>query len=175
MTISKTKALPVAPAASSLAPAVSKASSFPAPSRATTFTGEIKSPIKKSVTVAKKIRFSASGKTANKEVAASASHARTPAPIKTVKITNPVKTVKVSKAEKPIKPKLVRDSFTIPKTEYLVIEALKLRAAKLTRSMKKSELLRAGIKALAVMSDAAFLTALEKVPAIKTGRPPQIK
>ena len=86
-----------------------------------------------------------------------------------------VKTVKVIKAEKPKKPKLVRDSFTIPKIEYVVLEALKLRAAKLTRAVKKSELLRAGIKALAALSDAAFLNALEKVPAIKTGRPAAAK
>jgi hypothetical protein len=75
------------------------------------------------------------------------------------------------KAEKVKKPKLVRDSFTIPKAEYLVLDELKLRAAKLTRPAKKSELLRAGIKALAALSDAAFLAALEQVPAIKTGRP----
>lgn len=85
------------------------------------------------------------------------------------------KTVKPVKAEKPKKPKLVRDSFTIPKVEYVVLEALKLRAAKLTRTVKKSELLRAGIKALAAQSDAAFLSALEKVPAIKTGRPASAK
>ena len=89
---------------------------------------------------------------------------------KTVK-TRPVKAVKPVKVEKPKKPKLVRDSFTIPKAEYVVLDALKLRAAKLTRPAKKSELLRAGIKALAAFSDAAFLTALEQVPAIKTGRP----
>ncbi len=89
---------------------------------------------------------------------------------KTVK-TKPVKTVKPVKVEKAKKPKLVRDSFTIPKAEYVVLDALKLRAAKLTRPAKKSELLRAGIKALAALSDAAFLTALEQVPAIKTGRP----
>ncbi len=85
------------------------------------------------------------------------------------------KLVKTAKAEKPKKPKLVRDSFTIPKAEYVVLEALKLRAAKLTRAVKKSELLRAGIKALAALSDAAFLSALEKVPAIKTGRPVSAK
>ncbi|MES2412749.1 MAG: hypothetical protein V4614_03040 [Pseudomonadota bacterium] len=89
---------------------------------------------------------------------------------KTVK-AKPVKTVKPAKVEKPKKPKLVRDSFTIPKAEYLVLDTLKLRATKLTRPAKKSELLRAGIKALAALSDAAFLTALEQVPAIKTGRP----
>lgn len=89
----------------------------------------------------------------------------------TTKVAKAIKTVKPVKAEKPKKPKLVRDSFTIPKLEYVVLEALKLRAAKLTRAVKKSELLRAGIKALAGLSDAAFLSALEKVPAIKTGRP----
>ena len=76
-----------------------------------------------------------------------------------------------AKLEKVRKPKLVRDSFTIPKVEYLVLDELKQRANKLTRPAKKSELLRAGIKALAALSDAAFLTALAQVPAIKTGRP----
>ena len=78
---------------------------------------------------------------------------------------------KDKKAVKAKKPKLVRDSFTIPKAEYVVLEALKQRATKLTRPAKKSELLRAGIKALASLSDAAFLTALGQVPTIKTGRP----
>ena len=98
----------------------------------------------------------------------------TKAPItKTVKPKAVKKVVpaKAEKIEKPKKPKLVRDSFTIPKAEYLVLDELKQRAAKLTRPAKKSELLRAGIKALAALSDAAFLTALEQVPAIKTGRP----
>ena len=78
------------------------------------------------------------------------------------------KPVKVAKAKKP---KMIRDSFTIPKTEYVVIDALKERAGKLSRAAKKSELLRAGVKALAAMSDAAFLAALTAVPTIKTGRP----
>ena len=78
---------------------------------------------------------------------------------------------KPAKTEKPKKAKLVRDSFTIPKDEYVVIDALKQRAGKLARSAKKSELLRAGIKALAAMSDEAFVRALAQVPAIKTGRP----
>lgn len=69
------------------------------------------------------------------------------------------------------KPKLVRDSFTIPKVEYSVLEELKVRAANLTRPTKKSELLRAGIAALAAMSDRAFLEALNGVPSLKTGRP----
>lgn len=69
------------------------------------------------------------------------------------------------------KTKLVRDSFTIPKLEYLVLEELKDRAVLLASPVKKTELLRAGIKALAAMADASFLAALKAVPVIKTGRP----
>lgn len=69
------------------------------------------------------------------------------------------------------KPKLVRDSFTFPKDEYTAIEALKERLAKLGQPVKKSELLRAGLKALAAMPDAALKTALQAVPSLKTGRP----
>ncbi len=87
---------------------------------------------------------------------------------------NPAKAAKAPKAEKqdkPRKPKLVRDSFTIPKAEYEVIDALKQRVAKAGSPAKKSELLRAGIKALAAMNDAALLAAVKAVPSIKTGRP----
>lgn len=76
-----------------------------------------------------------------------------------------------AKADKPKKAKLVRDSFTIPKLEFNVLQALKQRAAGDGTSAKKSELLRAGIMALAAMGDAAFAAALRAVPPIKTGRP----
>lgn len=77
------------------------------------------------------------------------------------------------KTEKPIKvkkSKLVRDRFTLPKTEYTVLDELKQRADKLAHTVKKSELLRAGVKALAAMPDGAFLSALNAVPAIETGK-----
>lgn len=77
----------------------------------------------------------------------------------------------VGKSAKQKKPKLVRDSFTIPKAEYSVLEELKQRAATLAQPAKKSELLRAGIKALATMADSALRAALKAVPAIKAGRP----
>lgn len=85
--------------------------------------------------------------------------------------SKPVTPPKTDKTSKDKKPKLVRDSFTIPKAEYAVLDELKQRTGKLLATAKKSELIRAGIKALAAMSDAAFLTALKAVPAIKTGRP----
>lgn len=78
---------------------------------------------------------------------------------------------KTIKSPKIKKPKLVRDSFTIPKDEYAVIETLKQRATTLAQPIKKSELLRAGLKALAGLSDSALRSALQAVPAIKTGRP----
>ena len=85
--------------------------------------------------------------------------------------SKPVIPPKTDKNSKDKKPKLVRDSFTIPKAEYTVLDELKQRSGKLAVAAKKSELIRAGIKALAAMSDAALLAALKAVPAIKTGRP----
>lgn len=72
---------------------------------------------------------------------------------------------------KPKKPKLVRDSFTIPKDEYAGIDTLKERSVALGRPAKKSELLRAGLMALLALSPNALHAALEAVPTIKTGRP----
>ena len=69
------------------------------------------------------------------------------------------------------KPKLVRDSFTIPKAEFAAIDTLKDRAIALGTSVKKSELLRAGLMALQGLNDAAFKAVLAAVPTLKTGRP----
>ena len=85
-----------------------------------------------------------------------------------------VKKVAAPKPEKEKKIKMVRDSISIPKTEYVVLDTLKLRAAKLATPAKKTEILRAGIKALATMSDTAFLAAIRSVPNLKTGRPAKV-
>ena len=80
----------------------------------------------------------------------------------------------VASAAKPAKvhkPKLVRDSFTIPKDEYQVLDDLKTRALGLEVHVRKSELLRAGIQTLNAMTDRAFLKAIGAVPTLKTGRP----
>lgn len=79
------------------------------------------------------------------------------------------------KADKPKKLKLVRDSLSIPKDEYEVIAALKLRAGKLGHAAKKTEIIRAGLKAIAALSDQGLLKALKSVPSIKTGRPAKHK
>lgn len=67
--------------------------------------------------------------------------------------------------------KLVRDSFTIPKVEFATIDLLKTRAIGLGTSVKKSELLRAGLMVLKSLSDASFKSAIAAVPTLKTGRP----
>lgn len=94
-----------------------------------------------------------------------------PTPATTVRVA-PVLADKITKQKKP---KMVRDSFTFPKDEYAVLDALKMRAAKLGNPIKKTELLRAGIKAIAAMQDAALLAALQAVPSLKTGRPAKTK
>jgi hypothetical protein len=93
------------------------------------------------------------------------------APVKDVVKSLAKTQIKPAKPTKEKKSKLVRDSFAIPKGEYTVLDDLKHRAGRLSTQIKKSELLRAGIKALAAMSDSAFLSALKLVPTIKTGRP----
>ncbi len=69
------------------------------------------------------------------------------------------------------KVKVVRDSFTIPKTELLQIADMKKRALGLGVEIKKSELIRAGLQALLGLTDVSFKKALSSVPTIKTGRP----
>ncbi|MDD2846119.1 MAG: hypothetical protein PHT57_14325 [Rhodoferax sp.] len=144
-----------------------------------------KTPAKKVATPVKpvaKVAIKPVPKKAAPEAAVTSKVSTTPTVAAKVAVKRPVKAepktavapttkpaeVKLLKAKKP---KLVRDSFTIPKLEYLKLEELKHRRVKLGSSIKKSELIRAGIMALAAMSDANFLKATNAVPAIKTGRP----
>lgn len=75
------------------------------------------------------------------------------------------------KRDKPEKVKVVRDSFTIPKSEYTQISELKKRAIAGGVEVKKSELIRAGLLLLSSQSDAGLSKALLAVPTLKTGRP----
>lgn len=126
-------------------------------------------------------RKAAPAKATRAAVPVKASATKPPAPVPAKKAgVKPVKAAPAAKRAsapaKPVpepkpKPKLVRDSFTMPKAEYAAIDQLKRRATLLQRPAKKSELLRAGIKALSALDDAALLAALQAVPTIKTGRP----
>jgi hypothetical protein len=112
--------------------------------------------------------------TARKMPAPKAPAKKTPAAKKPALKTAVTKAPKAAAPEKikpAKKPKLVRDSFTMPKDEYQAIETLKQRTTGLLRTAKKSELLRAGIMALSDMDDKNLVAILAKVPALKTGRP----
>ena len=76
-----------------------------------------------------------------------------------------------SKSAKPRKIKLIRDSYAMPEAEYAQIAQLKQRLLELGETVKKSELLRAGLAQLAALDDAALLAAMAGVERIKTGRP----
>lgn len=69
------------------------------------------------------------------------------------------------------KDKLIRDSFTLPREDFELIAALKDRALDFKRPTKKSELLRAGLQALAKLDPAALRAALEALRPLKAGRP----
>lgn len=64
-----------------------------------------------------------------------------------------------------------RDSFTMPFGDYELIAALQRRCLQAAVSPTKSEILRAGIAALAAMDDAQLAALVESLPKVKTGRP----
>jgi len=148
-----------------------------------------KRPLKAS-TSAKKVTHTPSNVTTKKAVTQKAASktstpkstpAKTPLNTKTVETTQKkvAETKKVSHQAmtdaatvvKVKKSKIIRDSFTIPKDEYQEIHTLKIRCAKIGIPAKKSELLRAGIKVLSLLSDSALEKAMGQIPLIKTGRP----
>lgn len=88
-------------------------------------------------------------------------------PAKPTKATKPAAPDKAPKARK----KPVRDSFTMPEADFLLIATLKARALSAKRETKKSELLRAGLHALALLDAPALVAALAQLKPVKIGRP----
>ena len=140
---------------------------------ATTTPSPILTPAAEPVKAAKPTKPVTAPKAAKPAKKAAAEKAPASKPATATKPAKAVAAVKPTKATEPKgkKPKLVRDSFTIPKDEYAVLDTLKDRATALAHPVKKSELLRAGLKVLAGLSDSALRSALQAVPSIKTGRP----
>ncbi len=67
--------------------------------------------------------------------------------------------------------KVIRDSFTMPSSDYGLISKIKKRCLKGEVSVTKSEVLRAGLAALDAMSDKDLAKVIERLPKVKTGRP----
>jgi hypothetical protein len=77
--------------------------------------------------------------------------------------------------EKVKKAKLVRDSFTMPATEYAVLSDVKKACLSAGIEVKKSQLLRVGLILLSKMDVASLNILLEKLEPLKAGRPKKEK
>ena len=81
------------------------------------------------------------------------------------------KSEKEAKVPRKLKLKVVRDSFTMPQSEYLKIAEIKALCLKAGVQVKKSEVLRAGVIALCAMNEKELNAILNSMDKIKTGRP----
>jgi len=98
-----------------------------------------------------------------------AAKSKRPAAAEAAPVSAPVQ----AKAKRAKKDKVVRDSFTMPKSDYEKIATLKKKCLDAGVSVKKSELLRAGLLMLESAAPKRLLAAVSSVEAVKTGRPAQ--
>lgn len=102
--------------------------------------------------------------------------------VKTAKLTKTSKPAPTSlasaapsgKKDKKIKlqkTKVIRDSFTLPQDDYAKISELKQSCLKSGLHVKKSELIRAGLRLLSKLDATQLHAELEALEKIKTGRP----
>lgn len=92
-----------------------------------------------------------------------------PPPTPDVDTHTPPAEAAIDKKKKKLK--VIRDSFTMPKSDYDRIAALKQKTLEAGISIKKSELLRAGLLALEAMPLSKLKALLGAVESVKTGRP----
>ncbi len=72
----------------------------------------------------------------------------------------------------PVRPLLVRDSFTMPEQEYAILADVKQACLRAGIDVKKSELLRIGVALLGQVDIPTLKAVLAALPQLKTGRPP---
>lgn len=88
------------------------------------------------------------------------------------KAVAPVEAVSVeAKVKRPKKEKVIRDSFTMPKSDYEKIDQLKQKCLANGVHVKKGELLRAGLLVLESVTIEQLTAAVAAVETVKTGRP----
>jgi hypothetical protein len=68
-------------------------------------------------------------------------------------------------------PKLIRDTFSMPDSDYQLIGAILERSPAMAARSTKSEIVRAGLKVLHDMDDEDLSQVLTQVRRLKTGRP----
>jgi len=137
-----------------------------------------KAPSKKAFYFPKADKGEAPTKASKRKAASAAVEDATEAPASTVKTPARTKTKLAApstapgkKSKQAKKEKVVRDSFTMPKSDYDKIAALKLKCADSGVAVKKNELLRAGLLILATAMDEQLIAAVGAVETVKTGRP----
>ena len=97
------------------------------------------------------------------------SSAPAPAPRKKPRAAEPVTSVK---GKKPAgEGQAVRESLTLLLEESQAIDTLRIKLASMGVIPNRSEVLRAGIQALSVMSESDFEKIMTKVPRLRPGRP----
>lgn len=85
--------------------------------------------------------------------------------------TKDVAKTKVVAVEKIKKAKLVRDSFTMPETEYAALGEVKKACLKAGFEVKKSELLRIGVALVRKLTQTALKQEVSSLAPLKPGRP----
>ena len=124
--------------------------------------------------IAAKIAAKTSKKPGTKKASATSKVGASPKPVKKSAVKPAIKSVPIEagkKAKKEHKLKVVRDSFTMPQNEYQKIAEIKATCLKAKVHVKKSEVLRAGLKVLSELDPARLTLILKRLEKIKTGRP----
>lgn len=148
-------------------------------------TKAIKSATESAIKVPVKVATKSAAKVVAKAPAKPAAKVATKVPVKlAAKSTNVAKSsakkpaaankpvvVTASAKEKVKKPKLVRDSFTMPEAEYAVLSEVKKACIAAGIEVKKSQLLRVGLVLLKKTPVSALKTLVEELPPLKAGRP----
>jgi hypothetical protein len=93
------------------------------------------------------------------------------APIRSKAKAAPAEPEAHEKSRRVKKEKVVRDSFTMPKSDYDKIAELKQKCLANGVHVKKGELLRAGLLILAAANVEQLTAAVAAVETVKTGRP----
>lgn len=122
-------------------------------------TAAVKKPVAKKAAPASLVKPAAKKPVVNKAVKPAVKPAAKPV----------VKTVKIKK------PKLVRDSFTMPQAEYDVLAEVKKTCIAAGFEIKKSELLRIGVAMLHKLDTKKINEALLSLTPLKAGRPSKHK
>lgn len=86
-------------------------------------------------------------------------------------VAEPAEKKKDKDKHKAKKPKLVRDSFTMPEEEYAALGDMKKTCLKAGVTVKKSELLRVAVSLLRKMDMPQLQQALDALTPVKAGRP----